>query len=152
MGLIESLESSLSPLKDIHPVLLFLFILLNNAIKAFFIILLGVAAGIPAFLFIFVNGFILSLVVAFAVPAQGWYIVLANILPHGILEIPLMILTAALSLLIGWESIKWIRRQPSNAKARMKSSIYVYISIILPGLIIASLIEAFITPMIGQSM
>jgi stage II sporulation protein M len=148
LELLGNLESTLSPLKDVHPALLFLFIFVNNAGKAFFVILLGIIAGLPALLFIYINGLIIGLVLSFAVSAQGWQTALAATLPHGILEIPLIILAVALSMLVGWESIRRLFRRTSRVKDRLLFGIRAYAIIILPGLFLAALIETFITPLI----
>ncbi len=150
--LIRNLQSTLSPLKDAPPLLLCLIIFLNNAIKSLFVILLGILAGIPGLIFIYINGVIIGIVFSFVIAAKGWLAALAGTLPHGIIEIPLLLLTVALSLLIGWESLRWLMGRKSIVKLKIAFGMKIYLKVILPGLFLAALIETFITPLIASAL
>jgi stage II sporulation protein M len=149
---LEELKQALLPLMQslgaFGPIALLLVIFLNNAIKALAAVVLGIFVGIPPLLFIAINGFIVGLVVSALHPSMGYGIVIASLLPHGIIEIPLLILASALGLRVGRESLKYLLRQQSSVKVQLRRSIRVYLKWVLSGLFIAALIEVFITPLI----
>ena len=149
---LEELKQALLPLMQslgaFGPIALLLVIFLNNAIKALAAVVLGIFVGIPPLLFIAINGFIVGLVVSALQPSMGYGIVVASLLPHGIIEIPLLILASALGLSVGKESLKYLLRQQSSVKKQLRRGIRLYLKWVLGALFIAALIEVFITPLI----
>ncbi len=81
----------------------FLFIFFNNSIKAVAIMFLGAAFGLVPLLFIAINGMILGLVVKLAASAghDPVKLVVEGILPHGILELPAIVIAGAFGLRFG---------------------------------------------------
>lgn len=136
----------LEPLLTISPFLLFFLVFLNNAIKTLAVIGLGILLGLPPLFFIGINGFVLGSVMSWVKSINGLDYLIASTVPHGIIEIPLVLLATALSLTVGWESFKWVRRRESSVKSRLSASFKLYLKIILPGLAVAAAIEAFLTP------
>jgi uncharacterized membrane protein SpoIIM required for sporulation len=128
--------------------LLFLGVFINNAIKALGLVFLGILLGIPSVLIIGLNGFILGGFGAVLEPANGWTYVIASFLPHGVVEIPAILLAAALGLTLGRESFKWLLRRESHVKLQLSDSLRVYVRLILPSLAVAAIIEAFVTPLV----
>ena len=125
--------------------LLFLLIFLNNGIKALAIIFLGVLLGIPPLLFIGLNGFIVGSVGSALESALGWKYVMASVVPHGVIEVPMLLLATALGLTLGMESFKWLTRRESQVKLQLSECLKVYLKWILPGIAIAAVIETFVT-------
>jgi len=125
--------------------LLFLLIFLNNGIKALAIIFLGVLLGIPPLLFIGLNGFIVGSVGSALESALGWKYVMASVVPHGVIEVPMLLLATALGLTLGMESFKWLTRRESQVKLQLSECLKVYLKWILPGIAIAAIIETFVT-------
>jgi len=96
-------------------ILLLLVVFINNAIKALVLILLGVLLGLPPVLFVAVNGFVLGGLGSALESVKGWGYVLASFAPHGVIEVPAILLAAALGLSLGMESFKWLaKREPSE--------------------------------------
>jgi stage II sporulation protein M len=126
-------------------ILLFLIIFINNAIKALGLLFLGILLGIPPLLFIGVNGFIVGSVGSALQSIKGWKYVMASVVPHGVLEIPMLLLATALGLTVGMESFKWLVRKESRVKLQLSDCLKVYLRWILPGLAVAAIIEAFVT-------
>lgn len=125
--------------------LLFLMIFLNNGIKTLAIIFLGILLGIPPLLFIGLNGFIVGSVGSALESAMGWKYVMASVVPHGVIEVPMLLLATALGLTVGMESFKWLIRRESRVKLQLSDCLKVYLRWILPGLAVAAVIEAFVT-------
>jgi stage II sporulation protein M len=149
-SLLREFGAALQPLAstDNVSVLLLLIVFINNAIKALLLVLLGILVGLPPLLFIAVNGFVLGGLGAALESVMGWGYVLASFVPHGVIEIPLILLAAALGLTVGLESLKWLGRRESRVKLQLSNGLRVYVRWILPGLAVAAIIEVFATPLL----
>ena len=149
-SLLREFGAALQPLAstDNVSVLLLLIVFINNAIKALLLILLGILVGLPPLLFVAVNGFVLGGLGAALESVMGWGYVLASFVPHGVIEIPLILLAAALGLTVGLESLKWLGRRESRVKSQLSNGLRVYVRWILPGLAVAAIIEVFVTPLL----
>ena len=121
-------------------------LILNNTIKALLAIVSGIIAGLPSLAFVGFNGFTIGILVSAVQPDIGFIPIVAGLAPHGIIEIPLLLLSTSLGLLIGVEAIKCVMGRTSQVKTTMKRSLLLYAKWILPGLVLAALIEVFITP------
>lgn len=86
----------------------FMFIFLNNTVKSIAIMLLGALFGLlPAF-FLLMNGLALGFVVT-AAGANGANVldlVVRGLLPHGIIEIPAILIAAAFGMQFGYLVLK----------------------------------------------
>ena len=129
-------------------ILLFLIIFINNAIKALGIIFLGILLGLPTLLFLGLNGFILGGLGSVLESVNGWRYVMASFVPHGVIEIPVILLASALGFTVGMESLKWLLRRESRVKLQLSDGLKVYVRWILPGLAIAAIIEVLVTPLL----
>jgi stage II sporulation protein M len=149
-GLLSELGAVLEPLVSTGnlSLLLLLAIFINNAIKALGIIFLGILLGLPPILFIGLNAFILGGLGSALESVNGWRYALASFVAHGVIEIPVILLAAALSLTIGVESARWLVRKESRVKSWLSDGLKVYVRWILPGLAIAAVIEVFVTPLL----
>jgi stage II sporulation protein M len=137
----------LAPMGNLS-ILLFLIIFINNAIKALGLIFLGILLGVPPLLFIGLNGLIFGSIGSALESVKGWRYVMASVVPHGVIEMPMILLATALGLMVGMESLKWLVRRESRVKLQLTDCLKVYLRWILPGLAIAAIIEAFVTPLI----
>jgi stage II sporulation protein M len=148
-GLLSELGAVLGPLASTGnlSLLLLLVIFINNAIKALGIIFLGILLGLPPVLFIGLNGFILGGLGSALEAINGWRYAVVSFAPHGVIEIPVILLATALGLTVGMESARWLIRRESRVKSRMSDGIKVYVRWILPGLAIAAIVEVFVTPL-----
>jgi len=149
-GLMRQLGAILEPLASTGKltILLFLIIFINNAVKALGIIFLGILLGLPTLLFIGLNGFILGGLGSALESVNGWRYVIASFVPHGVIEIPVILLAAALGLTVGMESLKWLVRRESRVKLQLSNGLRVYVRWILPGLAVAAIIEVLVTPLL----
>lgn len=94
--MIKSISSKENP-----QVWLFIFIFLNNAIKSVLIVFCGVFLGVLPLFMLIANGMILGYVLSLQTHESTLSIVLKGILPHGIIEIPVILLACAYGLKIG---------------------------------------------------
>ena len=146
--IMKQLGELLKPLRPVGnlSMLFLLFIFANNAIKALGAVLFGVLLGLPPLLFISLNGFILGGVVSAVKSLKGVEYVIASLVPHGVVEIPMLLLATALGLTVGLESFKWLMRRESRVKSQLSTCLKLYLRWVLPGLAVAALIEVFVTP------
>ncbi|WP_334075683.1 MULTISPECIES: stage II sporulation protein M [Paenibacillus] len=86
----------------------FTFIFLNNALKSVAVIFLGALLGVMPAIFLLMNGMVLGLVVSLAA-AQGanlFELVVFGLLPHGIIEIPAILVAAGFGMQFGFVVLK----------------------------------------------
>jgi stage II sporulation protein M len=147
---IQRLEEMLRPFASLGPIELFVLIFINNASKALGAILLGVLLGLPPLLFVVFNGFTIGAVISALGASIGYGTIIASLAPHGLIEIPMLLLATALGLSVGKESLNRLAGRKSQVKSRLLSGLRVYIKWVLPGLLVAAAIEVFVTPMIAS--
>ncbi|KXA99968.1 hypothetical protein AKJ40_02100 [candidate division MSBL1 archaeon SCGC-AAA259M10] len=144
----ESLQETFEGFIDLHPLFLLVFIFVNNSIASIVSILLGVILGIVPLLASAVNGLIIGLVGFHILQTEGLKFFVLGIMPHGVIELPMFLLSTAIGIRIGVEAIKKILGKESAVKKRLKNDLEFYAVRILPLLFLAALIEIFITPSI----
>ena len=121
-------------------------IFVNNAVKTLAAILLGSLFGLLPVFFLLVNGAALGLVITGSVRTRGIGRSMMSILPHGILELPAVFLGTAIGLLIGVAVTKKLfRRSEVNIGAEIYSALRFFSVIIVPILIVAAILEAYVT-------
>jgi len=99
----DSLAQSSSP-----ELSFFIFIFLNNAIKSLLVIGLGALFGFMPIVFLVMNGMVLGYLLHEA-STQGvdlFDLVVKGLLPHGIIEIPAILIAAAYGLQFGYLVLK----------------------------------------------
>lgn len=146
---VEELSAELGWIMDLSPLEIFLVIFLNNAIKALLVIILGLMIIIPAG-FVAYNGWVLGIVICEEARTSGYLSVVAGILPHGIIELPMVVLSAALGTRLGVMAFLRMKGTISSKDilSEIKRSVNFYLRWILPLLFIAALIETFVTPIV----
>ncbi len=139
-------RDTLGPLASLGPLALIFIIFLNNALKALGAVILGIVLGLPPIIFLVFNGLIIGVVIGGMKSITGYGVIAASLIPHGIIEIPALVLSTALGLMIGMESLKYIIKRKSMVRTQLRYGLKVYLKWILIGLFIAAIIEVFITP------
>ncbi len=143
---LDKIGEMMGHLASLNSLQLFLVIFLNNTIKALAVIASGILLGLPPLIFISFNGFLAGMLVSGLQPTVGYGVIIASIAPHGVIEIPLIVLTTALGFTVGKESLKRLTGGKSQVKSQIRRGLRTYFRWILPGLLVAAAIEAFITP------
>jgi stage II sporulation protein M len=121
-------------------------IFLNNAFKTLCAIVLGLFFGIVPVIFLLANGVALGIAMSISTQARGlWPSVLA-ILPHGIFELPAVFLGTSIGLLIGAQTAQRLAgRAETSIGAEALQGIKYFCSVIVPLLLVAAFVEAFLT-------
>ena len=118
------------------------FIFFNNLKSSFFGMFLGIILGIFSFLTLATNGYILGFVSTRVVSSEG-FTILWKLLPHGIFELPALLISMGLGMKMGTFVFK--KKKKKSLKDFFVNSIKVFLFIVIPLLFIAALIEgAFI--------
>lgn len=133
------IEQILEQTKDMNFFQLFIFILQNNLRTAFFAIIFGVFFGIFSIFSTLFNGYVIG-VISSKVSATYGNAILFRLLPHGIFELPSLIISLALGLKLGM--FIFSKDKKKTFINNLENSLRVFLSIILPLLIIAAFIEA----------
>jgi uncharacterized membrane protein SpoIIM required for sporulation len=147
IGELGGILGSFAPTGSIS-VLLLLMVFLNNAIKTLGLIFPGILLMLPSVFFIGLNGFVVGAFASALAATNGWRYVVASFLPHGVIEIPVVLLAAALGLMLGLESFRWLRHKENRVKPLISDCLKVYTRLILPGLALAAVIEILVTPLV----
>lgn len=135
---------------------LFIKIFLNNVLAALMFIATGLFFGIYPFIGLIVNGMAVGYLWQ-AVDAAGqdpWKMFLYGILPHGIFEIPAILLAAAFGMRLGlqaWLSLWGIFRPatreqwPARPWRRLLNQLPLTINLVIGLLLVAAVIESSLT-------
>jgi len=138
---IESLRDLLRSFSyEMSPFEIFLLIFLNNSIKSFVAMLLGVFFGIVPVLFVFLNGLIIGFFAKFIGSEIGIVTFILLLLPHGILEIPAVILACSYGFWLGAEFV----RDRKNIKKHLSKAVFNFARFVLPMLLAAAFIETLL--------
>ncbi|UQZ33680.1 hypothetical protein C2I18_09170 [Paenibacillus sp. PK3_47] len=131
----------------------FIFIFLNNSIKSVVIIFLGALFGILPALFLLINGAVIGYLIHISAiqGADLFELIVKGLLPHGIIEIPAIIIACAFGIQFGGKVISEIFSSASRREQRSGSwpifmrqtlTASIWITILL---FVAAIIESTIT-------
>ncbi len=138
--LVDDLDSMSSPL-------VFVIILLNNITAVTVSFFLSPLLCIVPVLSLTLNGLIIGMVGALVVEQQSLIFLLAGILPHGILEIPALLIALAAGLNFGsLISLSLFKKSLRQHIVPCFSTNIKYLGLAVLLLIPAAFIESFITP------
>jgi len=122
------------------------FIMGNNIFVAFSSLFLGIIFGILPVFGALLNGYVLGFVISRVIEGGG-VMVLWKLFPHGVFEIPALILSLGLGLRLG---ISIFSRNPKKGvKYNARNALRVFVFVILPLLIIAGIIETSLIFLVG---
>ncbi len=143
--ILEEIKKELGPLGDATSFELFLIIFEQNVFALLLSITLGIFLGIIPCFSVFTNGLILGIIAFEMLSEYSREILLVGILPHGIIEIPVLIISSAIGIRIG-KTVLWkIFKRRGSVKKEFKQALKFFFYVLLPLLFLAALIEAFIT-------
>ncbi|MEK6741783.1 MAG: stage II sporulation protein M [Nanoarchaeota archaeon] len=114
------------------------FILFNNLKSSFFGMALGVVFGIFSVLTTLANGYLLGFVSSRIVGTEG-IAILWKLFPHGIFEIPAMLISVGLGLKLGTFIFK--KKKFESLKEYSWKSLKAFFFVVVPLLVVAALIE-----------
>lgn len=141
--LLEELMQKFEVVIEMSPLEQFLVIFLNNSFIAFLAILLGLIFALVSLLILFSNGFLLGVMFHFVQSTAGWPTFFALIFPHGIIEIPAILLACAVGLKLGKTVFDRIFKKEVSIKKELDYALIFFLKILFPLFAIAAAIETF---------
>jgi stage II sporulation protein M len=130
-----------------NSVLLF-YIFINNLSVSLMLLLLFFLFGIAPILALLSNGLTIGILVAYSIDKIGLDNVFLAIAPHGIFEIPAFLIAATLSLHLSKKFFIFLRKQNSDFKQDFLFATKIMFLVVTPLLLIAAIIETFVTPLL----
>lgn len=147
--IMEELAEYFRPLIELPPHAFALLIFVNNFLKTLILgLVLGVLVAIPPMIFVFLNGLTIGLVSSIVAKRSGVLFVLLGILPHGTLEVPALLISCALGVKVGLTVYNSIKKGGFEVGSTFKRCIKTYLKVVVPLLILAAIIETYITPLL----
>ena len=147
-ALMKGFSSRFGPILTMSPLYILLTIFLNNAFVSLLSLVLGLALGVFPILFIAFNGYFVGVVSYIVSQQKGFLFILLALLPHGIIELPMVFLSASIGLRLGYHVFLHLIGRPSELKKEFIQGLKFYLQWIMPLLLVAAIIETFITPLI----
>jgi stage II sporulation protein M len=126
---------------------LFAFIAANNILKSLLFMFGGLLGGVLPLFFVIFNGFTVGWVAYDLGATQGLGYVIAGLTPHGIIEIPAILLSMSMGMSLGYTVLNSLRGQGSVVK-EAKTALGFFITRVFPLLVLAAVIEVTITPLV----
>jgi len=131
--------------KDTPEIFIRLFI--NNLEACVLLFLGGASFGILTIFVLTLNGILIGSILEIVHQDHSIVFVAAAILPHGIFEIPAFILSASLGILLAQSLIaEWYHGRDAAGEAWGFARLFIMY--VIPLVVIAAFVEAFITPII----
>lgn len=147
-ALMKSFSSRFGPLLTMNPLYVMLTIFFNNAFVSLVSLVLGLALGVLPILFIASNGYLVGMISYIVGQHRGFLFILLALLPHGIVELPMVFLSASIGLRLGYQVFLYLIGKHIELKREFKQGLRFYFRWIVPLLFVAAIIETFITPLI----
>ncbi|WP_440953696.1 stage II sporulation protein M [Methanococcoides sp. FTZ1] len=145
---LEGLDELVELIMNMTPIEIMLFIFFNNAIKSLLAFVLGLGFGLIPLLFVISNGYILGVVTYLESKENGFTYIFLGIMPHGIIELPMILISAAMGVRMGLNVMNSIAGRYVDIKGDFKQGISVFFRFVMPMLLLAAGIETFITPLV----
>lgn len=147
-AVLEQIQKILEPIGKMGKVEQILLVFFNNSLTGFLAILLGILFGLFPLLVLFVNGEMLGIMIYLSREILSISEFLAAILPHGIIEIPVLIICGAIGLKIGKIFINKIFKKEDKIKKEIGTSLDFFFKVLVPLLFLAAVVEILLTPKI----
>ena len=120
--------------------MIFLAILLNNLLSSLIWMAMGALFSVPPLYFIVRNGFVVGRVSYTTSLTIGLPLTAFLLIPHGVIEIPAVLLSMAAGMGLGYQLINSLRRRGS-LRAEFGKALRLFVWRIAPMLLIAAAIE-----------
>ena len=133
---------------DQPPVIIMLIIFAKNLFTSAMAMFLGLGLGVIPLVVVSSNGFLLGIVGYDAVEKAGILFLLAGILPHGIIELPVVLVSIAIGFRLGYLLAFTLAREKVNLSGEIKTAFHLLVHWVAPLLFLAAIIETFITPFV----
>jgi Uncharacterized membrane protein len=132
---------------DLPPLMILILIFAKNLLACAMAVLLGMGAGVVPVLVAISNGILVGMVAYQVVHKEGILYLLAGILPHGIVELPTVLVSIAIGMRLGHLFLMTIIDGDGDLGEEARAAVSFLIYRVAPLLFVAAVIETFITPL-----
>lgn len=139
------LDALPSGIQDYSLVQFLMFIIGNNVFNGFLWIGLGYVFSFPSLYLSALNGFVIGNISHTMIMESSLSFVLVGLIPHGIIEIPTLLLCSAMGMGLGYSLINRLRGRGS-LKLELIKAMRLFITRILPLIVLAAVIEVTVSP------
>jgi stage II sporulation protein M len=122
----------------------------NNVRNSLMALVLGVGLGIVPFMVATANGLVLGMLADFVSRQQGTLFVIAALLPHGIIELPMVLISVGIGLRLGHVMYMYLKGIRANITQELTQGVWFYVRWVVPLLLVAAFIESYVTPLIAS--
>ncbi len=139
-------------LPDEGSISVMLYIFFNNTRIVFMLMFLGFIFGLLPVAIILVNGFTVGIVAEYTIKNEGLLFLLTGLLPHGIVEIPIILLAAGVGFSSGLLAYRTLFKHVTfeTFKQSFIGATWIFFLFALPLLFVAAIIEVYVTsPLLG---
>jgi len=149
-SLMKLFEKEVAGQMDIdNPLDMSIKLFINNFEACLLLFLGGASFGILTIFIMSLNGIVIGAIMEIIHKDHSWAFIAAALIPHGIFEIPAFIISGALGILLAQSLIsEWYGGADTAGEAQKLARIFVLY--VLPLVVVAACVEAFITPVIIQ--
>lgn len=120
-------------------------IFMNNLTATIIFLITGVTIIIPL-LIVFSNGYVFGFILRLMeIQGLDWFDFLKATVPHSVFELPAFFLAAVLGMRIGIRVVLARGRRRDEFIGRAREGIFIFLVVVVPLLLLAALVEAFIT-------
>lgn len=140
---VGEMSKQLQFLSEAGAIQIFWIIFLNNTIKSFLALLGGILFGIIPIIFVLINGYAIGIIGAVAIAEKGIGEVLLLTIPHGMFEIPAVLLAASYGVMLG-EKFYLKIKYGEQFQPNFSLSLNVFFKFVVPILALAALIETLL--------
>ncbi len=148
-ALLSGLQDKAETLSSQSPPMMMLGIFANNAVGALIAILFGLFAGLFPLFFMVSNGLVIGIMLELIVGkiglAGGVTVFAAGILPHGVLELPAVFISAAMGLKLGYAALRSLLKGDGRVAEELRDGLLIFLVWVVPMLFLAAIIETFVT-------
>lgn len=140
--MVEMFEAMAGDYRELSGGMLFFNILAQNVMATMFVVLFGVIVGIIPTFAVGSNGFGLGILYRQASETSGYAKAALNVLPHGVFEIPALLIAASYGLWLGVMVVRRVRgREGTSLNTHMGHAFRRYFAVVFPLLVVAAAIE-----------
>lgn len=145
---IDALAENFMSLMEKDSSVLWFYIFVNNLSVSLMLLVFFFLFGIAPILALLSNGLTIGILVAYSISRIGLDNVFLAIVPHGILEIPAFLIAAALSLYLSKKFFLFLRKKRAQFRQDLLFAIKIMLFVVTPLLLVAAIIETFVTPLL----
>ena len=138
----EMFQAMAGDYRDLSGGMLFFNILTQNVMATIFVVIFGLIIGIIPTFAVGSNAFGLGVLYRQASEVSGYTKAAIKVLPHGVFEIPALLIAASYGLWLGVMVVRRMRgKEDTPIKIHMEHAFRRYFAVVFPLLVVAAAIE-----------